>query len=85
MVVPDRTGWPSLLWSTIFPYAAELPARRGGTWRLTVQPREGWRFYEWHVAHSVEATLARVGTATTANFAKAQAEQAAAELDKSPE
>ena len=80
--MPGRVSWPeSLSWSFTFPHTAELPAQRGGTWRLTVQPREGWRFYEWHVAHSIEAGLARNGSASTVNFAKGQAEQAAAELD----
>ncbi len=37
---------------------------------LTVQPREGWRSYEWHVAHSIESGLARSGSASTVNFAK---------------
>lgn len=81
-IMPGRASWlGSLSWSTVFPHRAELPAQRGGTWHLTVQPREGWRSYQWHVAHSVEAGLTRNGSASTVNFAKGQAEQAAAELD----
>jgi len=77
----EASGLGSLSWSTNFPYTAELPARRGGTWHLSVRPRENWRYYEWHVVHSIETGLACNGSASTVNFAKRQAEQAVAELD----
>ncbi len=78
---PSAAAPLSIHWSTTVPNSAQMPAQRGGTWQLTVVPRDGWRSYVWRVVHSDDASLSCSGSASTVNFAKGQAEQAVTELD----
>lgn len=70
-----------LLWTLTFPYAARMPARRGGEWLLSVEPARGGARWLWSVQHSLDAGPSRQGETGSPAFSKGQAEHAAAELD----
>ena len=68
-------------WTPSFPYAARLPARRGGMWLLTVRPAADPSRWSWLVRHSSDERLRDGGATGSPNFSKEQAEQAAALMD----
>ncbi len=74
-------AFPNIKWTWSFPHVAEVAAHGGGTWRLIIEPRSGNAGYGWRVAHSGTGRGSRAGSASSANFAKAQAELATAELE----
>lgn len=67
-------------WTLSLPHTAKVAAHGGAVWCLTIEPRSDIAGYGWHVAHS-NSRASRGGSASTVNFAKAQAEAAGAELE----
>lgn len=46
-----------LQWTPTFPYAARVPARRGGAWLLAVCPMVDPSRWSWSVQHSSDQRL----------------------------
>ena len=67
-------------WTLSMPHKANVAAQGEGAWCLTIEPRADIAGFGWHVAHSI-GRASRGGSASSVNFAKAQAEAAGAELD----
>ena len=76
-----RTSPMELQWTPTFPYVARVPARRGGTWLLTVRPAADPSRWSWSVQHSSDEQLREGGTTGSPNFSKEQAERAVAHMD----
>ena len=70
-------------WTSMYPYTAHLASCHGGTWLLRVHPAKDRTRWAWSVQHSESGKARRIGMASTPNFAKSQAEKAAADLDGS--
>lgn len=64
----------------MWPHKVEVPARRGGTWHLTVQLQPEDRPFAWTVRHSA-GLPERVGGCHKLDFALQEAEIAAGEMD----
>jgi len=62
------------------PHSARVAGQGEGAWCLTIEPRADVAGYGWHVAHS-SSRVSRGGSASTVNFAKAQAVAAGAEME----
>jgi len=70
-------------WTTLPPYTAHLASRHGGIWQFHVCPAPDRTRWAWSIQYSGGGRAGRAGVASTPNFAKGQAEQAAADLDGS--
>lgn len=67
-------------WTLFMPHKANVAAQGEGAWCLTIEPRQDFAGFGWHVAHSI-GRASRGGSASSVNFAKAQAEMVAAEME----
>ncbi len=65
----------------MFPCRAEKPARRGGTWLLTVQPAKDRSRWAWSVEHSGGGGPTSHGDTNSHKFSMGFAERAADALD----
>jgi len=71
---------PEVRWTSMWPHKAEVPARRGGTWHLTVQLQPEDRPFAWTVCHST-GLPERIGGCHKLDFALQEAETAVGEMD----
>ena len=68
-------------WTLHLPHTAKVPVHGEGAWCLTIEPRDDLAGYGWRVAHS-SGRASRAGSASSVNFAKAQAEAAGSDMAK---
>ena len=71
---------PEIEWSGLWPHRAEVPASRGGAWRLTVQLQPEGKPFAWTVRHTTGLQHS-AGASSKLDFAIHDAEQAMRELD----
>jgi hypothetical protein len=71
---------PEIRWTSTWPHKAEVPARRGGAWHLTVQLQPEDKPFAWTVCHST-GLPERNGGCHKLDFAIHGAEVAAGEMD----
>ena len=69
-------------WTLFMPHKANVAAQGEGAWCLIIEPQQDFAGFGWHVAHST-GRASRGGSASSVNFAKAQAEMAATEMEAS--
>ncbi len=67
-------------WTLSMPHTAKVAAHGEGAWCLTIGPRADLASFGWHVAHS-SRRASRGGSASSVNFAKAQAVAAGVEME----